>query len=130
MLDAISFRVLFSKEIPKGIPTTPGGFSFRRKDGKEIKFDFNNSLTECDGRSRIFYMDELDLDSFDGSENITSKDVKEMLEFEDIFVDMDECPDDVSIDKVEWFEFIFFENKDLIKVNVDQSILDDYSERM
>ena len=130
MLDSVIFKVKFSKEISEKTPTTPGGFKIIRKDGKIVSFDFESSATEYAGNYRIFYMDDLDLNSIEGSETITVEDIINMQGFEDIFVDLDECPEGTKVEKIINFEFRFFANKNLIKINVNQSILDAYNEGM
>ena len=75
-------------------------------------------------------MDDLDLNSIEGSETITVEDIINMQGFEDIFVDLDECPEGTAVKKIVNFEFRFFENKNLVKISVNQSILDAYNEGM
>ncbi len=129
MLDSISFKVKFSEPIAKEIPTTPGGFSFIRQDGKEVQFDFMDSTTECLGMFRTFRMDTPDFDSFPDMMHIQSADIINMLRFEDIFIDMDECRSGIKLAKIEWFEFLFFENKNTVRIVVSPDILKDYNER-
>lgn len=126
MLDSIRFKVRFSEPISKNIPTTPGGFQFTKSNGDEVRFDFENSLTERDGVYTTFTMDTLDLNVYEGSEKITVQDILEMKCFDDIFIDMDEVPGKVNVEDIIFFEMTFFENKHLIRVSLNHDILKNY----
>ncbi len=130
MLDSIRFRVKFSEIIPKETPTTPGGFEISDENGKEISFDFENSLTESCGEYRNFMMHTLDLTSFPDAASLKAEDIIKMKGFEDIFIDTDECKEGARPEKIVFFEFLFFENKNMIKIKVSPDILKRYNERM
>ena len=128
MIKELSFTAIFNKEIPNSIPTTPGGFSFVRdvEGNSEVTFDFEDSETIVDGDKRHFTMRNLDTESFPESKHITPGMFDSIVEFSDIFVDLDDADDDVKVVAIEGMEVIF--DGDIV-VNVSRDLLDKYNNK-
>lgn len=125
MIKEVDFKVLFNKEIPETIPTTPGSFTFVKKDGEEVSFDFEQSMTFAKRREREFACRYLDTVSFPEAADITEEDFINMSCFADIFVDLDEADPETKIEKILYFS-IYFDND--ICIDIDRNILDIYEE--
>ena len=135
MISKLFFTAKFNKEIPDDIPSTPGGFTFTRDIGgndafelEEITFDFMYSSTNVDGNKRHFECWELDTGSFPASEYITPEIFNSMLEFTDIFVDLDEADDDTKVIAIENMEVVFDEANETV-ITVSKALLDKYNQK-
>ena len=121
MISRLFFTAKFNKEIPDDIPSTPGGFTFLRDIGgndafepEEITFDFMMSSTDVDGDKRHFECWELDTSSFPESGYVTPEIFNSMIEFIDIFVDLDEADDDTKVISIENMTVVFDEANETV----------------
>ena len=110
MIKWMNLSVDFKNPPSEDVPTTPGGFTIKLKDGKEVTFDFAKSATSInsDG-SRDFELTDADVETFPEMRLLTAADFVDMQGFTDIYIDLDEAPDS-SVETVSYIEIGFSEN--------------------
>lgn len=97
-------RLNASAETLDGI--TPGGYTFRDKDGNEYQFDFywnGGTIDEADPRKVHFILSEADEVSFPEMQDILEH-LKDMTAFPECYVAMD--PENLEVEGIEAFTLI------------------------
>lgn len=108
MLRRMCLDVEFNKEIPEGLFISPGGYEIAR-DGKYMRFDFENTATSINGKAVHIEAWDLDLISFPKSKQLTLADL-ESGEFTEIFIYMGEEELDIVPERVKAATFEFTDN--------------------
>lgn len=137
MLHRAYLTIKLNRPLKDNEMISPGGFHFTTKNGKGLHFDFYDTEAWTDSDKKVserylhFTMKNPDELSFPKIETYTEDDFRNIAQAEDLYMDLEDCEDDLRVKEISHFA-IEFEDKenDVFKdIEIDKNVLYDYNER-
>ena len=132
MITRAELKVKFNHKVPANVITTPGSYSFIKKNGEEVTFDFvitETYISRKNMKTRTFVVRIPDTESFPEMADITAEDFLSMQGFTDIFIDLDEAEEDIHVEDIIYFDIEMEEPDGAIsKIKISKDILKAYKE--
>lgn len=130
-----SYRMYFllklNRPLNENEMISPGGYEIHTKSGKNYRFDF----LETEGISNKNDRREIELCcknpdySYENTSEIAPDLIRDIDSFEDFYLDLEGCTEDLEVLSIEGIRFQFFEADKVIYEGVSNSIINKYFNR-